>query len=84
MVRMWLAMNFEDQEVAQEGLGLNVGRCLGIFYADDGIIGARYSEWLQNALNVIIDLFRKYGLVKNIVKSWTMTCQPGTLRSGMS
>ena len=34
VVRNWLAMMVEDQLVAQEGLGLSAGRCMGLLYAD--------------------------------------------------
>ena len=58
-----MAMTVEYQAVAQEGLGLNVGICLGVFYAENGMLGARDSEWLQNALNVLIGLFHLYRFV---------------------
>ena len=80
----WMAMTVEDQRVAQDGLGETVGRCLGVFYADDGMVGSRNSDWLQHTMNVLVRIFRSYGLVANIEKSRTMTCQPGSLRTGMS
>ena len=61
-----------------------MGRCLGVFYADDGMVGSRNSDWLQHTMNVLVRIFRSYGLVANIEKSRTMTCQPGSLRTGMS
>ena len=69
--------------VAQEGLGLSVGRFLGFFYADYSMVRAQDSEWLQNALNILIGLFRWYDIVINVTKSWTMAYQPGAQRSGM-
>ena len=69
-------MTVKVQAVAQEGLGLNLGICLGVFYTTDGMIGDWGSEWLQNALIVLIGLFRGYRLVKNVAKSRTMKCQP--------
>ena len=44
VVRMWMVMSVEYQTVAQEVLGLNVGICLLVFYANYGMVGARYSE----------------------------------------
>ena len=35
-------------------------------------------------MNVLIGLFRRYGLAANIAKSCTMTCHPGALQVGMS
>ena len=65
-------------------MGLNVGRCLIVFYAKNIIVGARDLEWLQNTLNFLNGLFRQYGLVKIVTKSRTMTCQPGAVRLSIS
>ena len=56
LVRTWLAVTAKYQKVAQEGLGIKVGICLGVFYSVDGMVGVRYSEWLQNFLNILISL----------------------------
>ena len=40
LVRTWPAMTVKDQAVAHKGLGLNVGRCPGVFYANKVIIVA--------------------------------------------
>ena len=37
----WLAMTVEDQLVAYNGMGLAVGRCMGLLYADDGVVGSQ-------------------------------------------
>ena len=63
----------EDQLVAQEVLGLAVGMCMGLLYADSGMVGSRYPEWIQGALNMLISLFRWYGLVVNLENSKAMT-----------
>ena len=83
MAKNWLALTTDNRLVAQEGIGLEVRMCLGLFYADGNVVGSRDLEWLQGAMNVLIGLFRRYGLVTNFVKSKAMTCQPGTLQSGM-
>ena len=84
MVRSWIVLTVEDQLLDQEGLGLEVVRCLVLFYVDDGMVGLQDTEWLQGSLNVIIGLFRHNRLLANIVKEKEMTCQTGTLRSRMS
>ena len=83
VVRTWLEMTVEDQLVAHEVLGLNMGICVGFFYAYNGMIRTWDSEWLQNALNILISLFRRYGIVTSITKSWTMACKPGALWSAI-
>ena len=77
-------MAVKDQLVAQEVMGLVVGSCMGIFYSNDGMVVSRDPGWLQGALNMIIGLFRWYRLVANFVKSKSITCHLGALRSGMS
>ena len=67
-----------------EGLRETVGRFLGFFYADYGVVGSRDLEWLKHAMNVLVGIFIRYGLANNVAKSRTMTCQPGALQSGMS
>ena len=57
---------------------------LGFFYANDGMVGSRYSEWMQHSMNVLVGLFWRYGLASNVTKSCMMTFQTGELRLGMS
>ena len=40
IIRKWLAMTVADQRVAQVGMGEEVGRCLGVFYANERIVGS--------------------------------------------
>ena len=77
-------MTVDNQRVDLKGVGVNVGRCLRVFYADDGIVVSRDSKWLQHSMNVFISLLRRYGLADNIAKSCTMKCQPRALSLGMS
>ena len=69
VVRNWIALTVEDQLVAQEVLGLELGRCIKISYTDNGVVGLRDQEWLQGALNMLIDLFFQYRLVANVANS---------------
>ena len=61
-----------------------VGRFMGVFYADEGMIGSRDPEWLQGTINVLIGLFRRVILMTNVARSKTMTCQLGAICTGMS
>ena len=47
------------------------------------MVGTHDSYWVQHAMNVLVGLFRRYGLAANVSKSRTMTCQPSVLRAGM-
>ena len=53
----WLAMKVEDHRVAHDGLGEAVGRCLGFLYADDGMIGYIYPDWLHHSMDVLVGIF---------------------------
>ena len=83
-IRTWVAMMVEDQMVDHGSQGDTVGRSLRVFYADNGMVGSCDSECMQHVINVPVGLFRRYGLVANVVKTQTMTCQSGALRVGMS
>ena len=84
VIRTWLDIMVEDQRVAHDGLGDTIGRCLGVFYANDGMVGSRDLGWMQHKMKNLVVLFRRYGLASNVTKSCTMTCQPGALRVGVS
>ena len=83
VIRTWLALTVEDQRVAHDGLVETVERSLGVFCADDGMVGSHGLDWLQHTMKILVGLFRRYGLASNVAKSRTMTCQPGALRAGM-
>ena len=68
MVWNCLALKLEDKLVAHEGLGLAVGHCLGMFNANNSMVGSWDLEWLQGTLNVILGLFWKHRLVVNVAK----------------
>ena len=55
-----------------------------IFYVYSGMIGSRYLEWIQGAVNALIGIFGRVVLMNNVAKSKTMTCQPGYIYAGMS
>ena len=40
----WMTMAVEDQRVDHEGLGETFGRCLGVFYSNDGMVGSQDPE----------------------------------------
>ena len=42
VVQKWLVLEVEYQRFSQEVIGISVGRYMGLFYADDDIVGSRY------------------------------------------
>ena len=57
VVRNWLSMTVEYEAVIHDGLVHAVEMSIGVFYADNGLIGSSDLEWLQGAINVLIGLF---------------------------
>ena len=83
-IKTWLVMLVEYHRVDHDGMGETVGRCLLVFYADNGMDGSHESDWIHHATDIMVGLFRRYGLAANVSKSRIMTCQAGALRAGMS
>ena len=79
-----MSIPVEEKPATHEGLGTTVRLCMGVFDADDSMIGSREPECPQGAINVLIRLFRRFGLISNVEKSKTKTCQPGVICTGIS
>ena len=54
------------------------------YSADDGLLAALEANWLQHALNVLVDIFQRMGLTANTTKTQTMTYFPGRISTGLS
>ena len=79
-----MSLTVEYKSATHEGLGVVVGQCMGVFYADDGMIGSRNPEWIQGDINVLIGVFIRVGLMENIAKYKTMNYQTGVIHMGIS
>ncbi len=79
VVREWLRQVLED-DAAQGGLGEAVRDYMVVFFVDNGLVAARYSEWLQSSFTILVNLFKDIGLRTNAAKTKVMTCLPGKIR----
>jgi hypothetical protein len=52
-----------------------------IFYIDDAYLASRDPDFLQWALDVLVNLFVQVGLEANAKKTQTMICTPGRIRT---
>ena len=84
IIRTWLSMTVEYQSMDHNRLVETIGCCVVVFYANNDMVGSRNSYWLQHEMNVLVGLFRRYGLAANVANSCTMACQPVALRERMS
>ena len=56
MVQHWLALTGEDEYAIHDGLGMVVGRIIGVFYVNGGLMRSRDPERLQGTLHALIVL----------------------------
>ena len=77
-------MTVKEQRVDHGRLVYTARWCLGVFYANDSMVGSQDADWLQHLMNVLVGLFRRHGFTANVDKSCTTMLQPGALRLGMS
>ena len=76
-------LTIDNPAANHDGIGKALGHKMGVFYADDVMIGSGDPIWIQGYINVLIDLFRIIVPEANIAKSKKMICQPGSIQSGM-
>ena len=79
-----MSLTVEYEYVTHERLGMALGQYMGMFYEDDSTIRSSDTEWIQGDINIIIGLFRRVGIMPNVAESKTMTCQPGSINTGIS
>ena len=51
-----------------------------VFYVDDAYLASRDPEFLQRAIDLIVELFARVGLETNVTKTQAMICTPGRIR----
>ncbi len=51
-----------------------------ILYVEDAYLALRDPEFLQRALDILVDLFAGVGLKTNVKKTQTMICTPGRIQ----
>ena len=85
VVRYWLSITIDDNGAAtMDGLGRTVSDMLALLYADDTLIAATDPQWLQQALNLLVQLFCRMGLDTNVAKTKLMLCDCGFIPTAIS
>lgn len=79
----WLSV-VSDNPDHVHGLGPDIKDKAALFYADDGLLGSTDPDWLQQAFDVLVDLFERVGLRTNTDKTKVMICMPGHIRDRVS
>jgi Reverse transcriptase (RNA-dependent DNA polymerase) len=53
VIRYWLSLVVEDNQIISQGFGDTVDSRLALFYADDGLLSTTQTPWLQQALDIL-------------------------------
>ena len=56
VITTWLTITVKYHRVYHDSLGDTVGPGLGVFYADDSMVGSQDPDWLQHLMNVMVGL----------------------------
>jgi hypothetical protein len=61
-------------------LSARVEALFAIIYVNDGYIASKDAEFLQEALDILVNTFMRVGLATNTKKTQAMVCTPGKIR----
>jgi hypothetical protein len=81
VAREWVWQLQEESELEEAVITELMAAFLGTFYVDDAYLATQDPEFLQQALDILVDLFARVGLKTNVKKTQTMTCTPGRIQT---
>jgi hypothetical protein len=81
VTREWVRQLREESELQEAVITELMAAFFAIFYVDDAYLASRDPEFLQRALEILVDLFARVGLKTNLKKTQTMICKPGRIRT---
>jgi hypothetical protein len=81
VAREWLRILWDESELEEEAIEMLMATFLAIFYVNDAYLASRNPDFLQRALDVLVDLFVRVDLEANAKKTQTMICTPGGIRT---
>ncbi len=79
VVQEWIRQLRQGGEFKEEELSEIMAMFFAIFYVDDACLASRDAGFLQHALDILVDLFKRVGLQTNTSKTQTMICMPGRI-----
>ena len=80
VVREWMRLMSETLDDSGGYLTDQIEALFAIFYVDDGYIASRDAEFLQEALDILVETFKRVGLATNTKKTQAMVCTLGKIR----
>jgi hypothetical protein len=80
VIREWMRQMRETLDDSGGYLTDQIEALFAIFYVDDGYIASRDAEFLQEALDILVETFKRVGLATNTKKTQAMVCTLGKIR----
>ncbi len=71
----------EDRDYKGEEVAEYMATFFALFYVNDAFLASWDAGFLQHALTLLVDLFKRVGLQVNTSKTQTMICTPGRIRT---
>ena len=81
VAREWMWILWDESELEEEAIKQLMATFFAIFYVDDAYLASRDLEFLQRALDILVNLFVRVGLGTNVKKTQTMICTQGRIRT---
>ena len=77
---IWVVLvELNGPQYAHHRMGRVAGESNLVFYADNVWIMGRDTDWVQEELEIIVDMFRRVGMEKNLDKMKAMICTQGLI-----
>jgi hypothetical protein len=80
VVREWMRLMCTTINNADGNLAERIAGLFAVFYVNNGYIASRGVEFLQEALDILVETFKQVGLATNTKKTQAMICTPGEIR----
>jgi hypothetical protein len=80
VVREWMRLMSATIDDVDSNLDACIAGLFAVFYVDNGYIASRNAEFLQEALDILVETFKQVGLATNTKKTQAMICTPGKIR----
>ncbi len=81
VMREWVRQLREENELEEAVIIEQMAVFFAIFYVNDAYLASRGPEFLQRALDILVNLFACVGLKTNVKKTQMMICTPGRIRT---
>ncbi len=79
VAREWVQQLWEESELEEAVITELMAACFAIFYVDNMYLASRDPGFLQQALDILVNLFTHVGLKTNIKKTQMMIFMPGRI-----